>query len=253
MRAGGGARDVCLLAHVKRRTAMCLRRLGRLRDAARMFRDLTRECPPALRPLAPHENLIEVLLEQRAYPEASAALARAVDAGAPRSACLMYTAALLSARAAAPDAADALRAAIRYNPHVPPLLLERRALSLPPEHVVRRGESEAFAYSFWHLRHWRAPSAEPAAQLLAAAWRAWGPAELAAARTTAACFERADRDLVAGSGALYRPGGYLLPAGAAMCALCAFCALAAHGWSLHVHAAARAALRHWHRPASVES
>lgn len=69
---GGGARArrcAAVLAHVKRRAAMCARRLGRLRDAARMFRELARDAPPALAPLATHENLIEVLLEQRAYAD----------------------------------------------------------------------------------------------------------------------------------------------------------------------------------------
>ncbi|XP_028171116.1 protein ST7 homolog, partial [Ostrinia furnacalis] len=101
---GGGAcarRDAALLAHIKRRAAMCARRLGRLRDAARLFRDLARDAPPALHALALHENLIEVLLEQRAYADVSALVARHADAGGPRSAALLYTAALLRARAAA--------------------------------------------------------------------------------------------------------------------------------------------------------
>lgn len=73
--AGGAAsaaearRDAAVLAHVKRRAAMCARRLGRLRDAARLFRELARDAPPALHALALHENLIEVLLEQKAYAD----------------------------------------------------------------------------------------------------------------------------------------------------------------------------------------
>lgn len=42
-----------------------------------------------------------MLLEQRAYADVQAVVARHVDAGAPRSATLVYTAALLRARAAA--------------------------------------------------------------------------------------------------------------------------------------------------------
>ncbi|XP_068631407.1 protein ST7 homolog [Battus philenor] len=165
----GGARarrTAAVLAHVKRRAAMCARRLGRLRDATRMFRELARDAPPALAPLATHENLIEVLLEQRAYADVQAVVARYEECGASRSATTVYTSALLRARAAsaaAPaarasaelSALEAMRRAIEFNPHVPAYLLELRALALPPEHVVRRGDSEALAYAFWHLRHWR--------------------------------------------------------------------------------------------------
>lgn len=67
-RAGGG-REAGLLALARRRLAMCARRLGRLREATRLFRELTREAPPALLAHSPHENLIEVLLEQNAIPD----------------------------------------------------------------------------------------------------------------------------------------------------------------------------------------
>lgn len=63
-----------VLAHVKRRAAMCARRLGRLRDAVRLFRELARDAPPALHALSLHENLIEALLEQRAYADVQVAL-----------------------------------------------------------------------------------------------------------------------------------------------------------------------------------
>ncbi|KPJ05932.1 Protein ST7-like [Papilio machaon] len=161
--AGAGARArrcAAVLAHVKRRAAMCARRLGRLRDAARMFRELAREAPPALAPLATHENLIEVLLEQRAYADVQALVARYEECATSRSAVTVYTAALLRARTAAcaappaRTAADlaaleAMSRAVEFNPHVPAYLLEQRALCLPPEHVVRRGDSEALAYAFW--------------------------------------------------------------------------------------------------------
>ncbi|CAG4938432.1 unnamed protein product [Parnassius apollo] len=162
----GARRQAAVLAHVKRRLAMCARRLGRLRDAARMFRELARDAPPALHALHTHENLIEVLLEQRAYADVQAVVARYEECASTRSACSVYTTALLRARAAAAAAPparqhlelaalEAMRRAVEFNPHVPAYLLELRALALPPEHVVRRGDSEALAYAFCHLQHWR--------------------------------------------------------------------------------------------------
>ncbi|VVC88276.1 unnamed protein product [Leptidea sinapis] len=68
-------REAGVLAHVKRRAAMCARRLGRVRDAARLFRELARDAPPALHALRVHDNLLEVLLEQRQYADAAALLA----------------------------------------------------------------------------------------------------------------------------------------------------------------------------------
>ncbi|KAL4705729.1 hypothetical protein ACJJTC_000386 [Scirpophaga incertulas] len=202
---GGGAarRLAAVLAHAKRRAAMCARRLGRLRDAARLFRELARDAPPALAALRPHENLVEVLLEQRAYADvqvdlaAQALVARLEEGGAPPAAWLLYTAALLRARAG-PEAAAlaALRRAIAYNPHVPEYLLELRALTLPPEHVLRRGASEAVAYAFWHLRHWLLAS--PAAlRLLALAWAEYEAGGGGAAPTPGPeCARCADRELL---------------------------------------------------------
>ncbi|KAL0833108.1 hypothetical protein ABMA28_001218 [Loxostege sticticalis] len=242
---GGGAcarRDAALLAHIKRRAAMCARRLGRLRDAARLFRELARDAPPALHALALHENLIEVLLEQRAYADVQAVVARHVDAGAPRSATLVYTAALLRARAAAAApprspqellALEAIRRAIEFNPYVPEYLLELRPLTLPPEHVLKRGDSEAVAYAFFHLRHWR--HADGALRHARAAL---------AAAPRHGCVRCADRELLpahhcAAAGGRRAPA--LLPLAAALCALTALLALVAHRWPHHAHQAARAA------------
>ncbi|XP_035458776.1 protein ST7 homolog [Spodoptera frugiperda] len=250
--AAEARRDAAVLAHVKRRAAMCARRLGRLRDAARLFRELARDAPPALHALALHENLIEVLLEQKAYADVQAVLARYDDVGLPRSACVSYTAALLRARAAAAAAAagpaarqaaelaalDAMRRAIDFNPHVPEYLLELRPLTLPPEHVLRRGDSEALAYAFFHLRHWRACCG--ALRLLGAAWAAAERGAGAGAAPAAA-----DRELLpahhAGSGLARRRAPALLPLAAALCAATALLALLAHRWPAQAHALARAA------------
>ncbi|RVE54047.1 hypothetical protein evm_001170 [Chilo suppressalis] len=250
---GGGAlarRDAALLAHIKRRAAMCARRLGRLRDSARLFRELARDAPPALHALALHENLIEVLLEQRAYADVQALLARHDDAGAPRSATVCYTAALLRARqaAAAPPrspaemlALEAIRRAIEFNPYVPEYLLELRPLTLPPEHVLKRGDSEAVAYAFFHLRHWRAADA---LRLLAVAWQAERGARPGRGLARhGGCVQCADRELLPAhhAAASRRRAPALLPLAAALCALTALLALLAHRWPATAHAAARAA------------
>ncbi|CAG9795048.1 unnamed protein product [Diatraea saccharalis] len=250
---GGGAlarRDAALLAHIKRRAAMCARRLGRLRDSARLFRELARDAPPALHALALHENLIEVLLEQRAYADVQALLARHDDSGAPRSATVCYTAALLRARQAAalPPrspaemlALEAIRRAIEFNPYVPEYLLELRPLTLPPEHVLKRGDSEAVAYAFFHLRHWRAADA---LRLLAVAWQAERGARPGRGLARhGGCVQCADRELLPAhhAAATRRRAPALLPLAAALCALTALLALLAHRWPATAHAAARAA------------
>lgn len=181
-----------------------------------------------------------------------AVLARYDDVGLPRSACVCYTTALLRARAAGVaggaggatrgaaelGALDAMRRAIEFNPHVPEYLLELRPLTLPPEHVLRRGDSEALAYAFFHLRHWRA--CPGALRLLGAAWAA---AERGAAG--AGCAGCADRELLPQHHALSvfprRRAPALLPLAAALCAATALLALLAHRWPAHAHAVARAA------------
>ena len=72
-------RDTNVMIYIRRRLAMCARKLGKLKEAVKMFKDLAKEVPPIMHVLNIHENLLECLLEMGNYADVQAVLAKYVS------------------------------------------------------------------------------------------------------------------------------------------------------------------------------
>uniref|UniRef100_A0A8C1WVX5 Suppression of tumorigenicity 7 n=1 Tax=Cyprinus carpio TaxID=7962 RepID=A0A8C1WVX5_CYPCA len=170
-------RDTNVLVYIKRRLAMCSRKLGRTREAVKMMRDLMKEFP-LLSMFNIHENLLESLLELQNYADVQAVLAKYDGTMCQSHVSLVWSVCVcrFSPEAASRrglstaemNAVEAIHRAVEFNPHVPKYLLEMKSLILPPEHILKRGDSEAIAYTFFHLQHWK--RVEGALNLLHCTW-----------------------------------------------------------------------------------
>ena len=174
-----------ITAFCKLRLAVCTRKLGKLKETAKYYRDLLKDNAHAAIQANIHENYVECLLETQSYSELTQFLNKQEEAMLYKSTVICYTLALLKSKAVGDKfsadflsrrgptalelaAFDAIHRAVELNPHVPRYLLELKALILPSEHLVKRGDSEAVMYSFHHLSHWK--RVEGALPLLSAMW-----------------------------------------------------------------------------------
>lgn len=173
-----------LCAYAKLRLAVCARKLGKLKEAIKLYRDLMKD--DRIQAMANiQENHVECLLEQQSYSEVQQWIGKMDEASVSKSTMLCYTLALLKSKTFgekfSPDlvskrgptqgelvAVEAVHRAVELNPHVPKYLLEQKSLILPPEHFYKRGDSEALVYAFHHLHHWK--RVEGALTLLGSTW-----------------------------------------------------------------------------------
>ena len=177
-------RNANVFLYCRLRLAVCVRRLGKIKEAIKMYRDLLKD-PRTLYLANIYENLTECFLEAQSYSELNTFLQKQEETLLYKSTTLCYTIALLKIKALGdrfcPEAiarrgptaqelaaCEAIHRAVEQNPHVPKYLLELKALIPPPEHLVKRGDSEAIAYAFHNLAHWK--RIEGAIPLLANTW-----------------------------------------------------------------------------------
>ena len=177
-------RNGYILAYCKIRLAVCLRKLGKVKEAIKLYRDLSKD-DRSFHFANIHENLIECLLEVQNYSDVQQVISKQDEQCLIKSTVMCYTYALLKAKAVGekfcadavskrgPNSAemvavDAIHIAVEMNPHVPRYLLELKSLVLPPEHFFKRGDSEAVTYAFHHLQHWK--RVEGALSLLSSTW-----------------------------------------------------------------------------------
>ncbi|XP_065911582.1 protein ST7 homolog [Dysidea avara] len=168
-----------MVSYIKVRLAQCVRKLGRVKEAIKIYRELLRD-PKVSKICNVTEGLIEASLEQQSYLEVQQIIPQN-----EKSATYLYSSALCIAKGVSdkfcPEnaskrglntaelaAVEAIHLAVEYNPHVPKYLLEQKNIILPPEHYASRGDSEAVMYAFHHLQHWkRVPGA---LNLLSCTW-----------------------------------------------------------------------------------
>ena len=177
-------RNAYVCSYCRIRLAVCARKLGKLKESVKMYRDLLRD-DRALAMANINENLVECLLAMQCYSDVQQLLQKQEEITLYKSTVMCYTLALMKARALSekfsvdavakrgPNAAemiavDAIHCAVEINPHVPKYLLELKSLVLPPEHYFKRGDSEAIVYAFHHLHHWKQVGG--ALSLLSSTW-----------------------------------------------------------------------------------